>query len=117
MFYCFKVNEEHRNYLRFLWHDENDFWKPIVDFRMCVHVFGNTASPIIATYGPRLAANQRNLGSDVIDFVHKDFYVDDWLKSLPAVEQAIYMIKRTQEALIVEGMLRLHKIASNEDVM
>lgn len=118
MFYCFKVNEEHRNYLRFLWHAENDYHKPIVEYRMCVHVFGNTASPAIATYGLRMAANQSNFGSDVIDFVHRDFYVDDGLKSLPTVEQAIDLIRRTQEALMVEGNLRLHKISSNrEEVM
>lgn len=44
MFYCFKVNEEHRNYLRFFWHEGNDFHKPLVEYRMCVHVFGNSLS-------------------------------------------------------------------------
>lgn len=55
---------------------------------MYVHVFGNTASLAIATYGLRLAVNHSCLGSDVSDFVYKDFYVDDGLKSLPTVEQA-----------------------------
>ncbi|XP_062583176.1 uncharacterized protein LOC134244932 [Saccostrea cucullata] len=118
MFYCFKVNEEHRNYLRFLWHEGNEFHEPLVEFRMCVHVFGNTASPAIATYGLRFAVNQSQLGADVSNFVCKDFYVDDGLKSLPTIEQAIDLLQRTQKALKNEGNLRLHKIASNrEEVM
>eukprot|EP00105_Crassostrea_gigas_P017145 XP_011434807.1 PREDICTED: uncharacterized protein LOC105333498 [Crassostrea gigas] len=81
MFYCFKVNDEHHNYLRFFWHEENDFHKPLVEYRMCAYVFGNTASPAIATYGLRLAVNHSCLGSDVRDFVCKDFCVDDGLNT------------------------------------
>lgn len=53
MFYCFKVKEQHRDYLRFLWHRDNDVEKEIIEFRMCVHVFGNSPSPAVATYGLR----------------------------------------------------------------
>lgn len=53
MFYCFKVKEKHRDYLRFLWHKDNDVEKEIIEFRMCVHVFGNSPSPAVATYGLR----------------------------------------------------------------
>ncbi|XP_050419539.1 uncharacterized protein LOC126832715 [Patella vulgata] len=118
MFYCFKVDQQHRNYLRFLWHEENNIDKPLIEFRMCVHVFGNTASPAIATYGLRLAAKRSTLGSDVTNFVENDFYVDDGLSSFPTAHQATDLIKRTQEVLKVEGGLRLHKIVSNrEEVM
>ena len=41
MFYCFVVREDHRNYLRFLWHKDNDPSKEITEFRMNVHVLGN----------------------------------------------------------------------------
>ena len=45
MFYCFKVIPDHRKYLRFIWHEDNCFEKPLVDYQMKVHVFGNSPSP------------------------------------------------------------------------
>jgi hypothetical protein len=48
---------------------------------MKVHVFGNSPSPSVATYGLRRTADQAEskIGSDVEVFV--DFYVDDALSS------------------------------------
>ena len=34
MFYNFYVDEQDRNYLRFLWHQDNDPNKEIIDYRM-----------------------------------------------------------------------------------
>ena len=116
MFYCFKVNEEHRNFLRFLWHENNNFENPLVEYRMRVHIYGNTASPAVATYGLRRAVSLSSL--DIKEFVHKNFYVDDGLTSLETVEEAISLVQRTKAVLKREGNLRLHKIASNrEEVM
>ncbi|XP_055998870.1 uncharacterized protein LOC130047575 [Ostrea edulis] len=75
MFYCFKVEGEHRNYLRFLWHKDNNIDNEIVDFRMCVHVFGNSPSPAVATYGLRRTAMlaEKQYGADMREFVNKKF--------------------------------------------
>lgn len=114
MFYCFVVGKEHRDYLRFLWYRDNDLSKDIVEYRMRVHVFGNSPSPAVATYCLRRAAQrgEKEHGSDTRHFVERDFYVDDGLVSLPTEEQAISLIKRTQASL-AESNLRLHKIVSN----
>lgn len=84
MFYCFKVKEQHRDYMRFLWHKDNDVEKEIIEFRMCVHVFGNSPSPAVATYGLRRTAEiaENQYGQDVRKFVEKNFYFDDALTSL-----------------------------------
>lgn len=42
----------------------------------------------------------------------RDFYVDDGLKSLPTVEAAVNLLKKTQD-ILSKSNLRLHKIASN----
>lgn len=70
MFHCFVVKEEHRNYLWFLWFRNNDMNSDIVDYRMKVHVFGNTPSPAVAIYGLRRAAREEedSYGSDVRKF-------------------------------------------------
>ncbi|KAL0159072.1 hypothetical protein M9458_047148, partial [Cirrhinus mrigala] len=56
MFYCFVVQEEHRDYLRFLWYEDNNMGKNVIDYRMKVHVFGNSPSPAVAIYCMRKAA-------------------------------------------------------------
>ncbi len=119
MFYSFLVREDHRDYLRFLWYEDNDMDKDLVEYRMRVHVFGNSPSPAIATYGLRKAAelNQEIYGKDVKHLVERNFYVDDGLISCATAEEAIDLMKRTQEALRESGNLRLHKIASNSQVV
>ena len=53
-------------------------------------------------------------GSHITQFVAKDFYVDDGLTSCATSEEAIKVMKDTQEALKEFGNLRLHKFASND---
>ncbi|XP_069610796.1 uncharacterized protein [Ranitomeya imitator] len=110
MFHCFIVQEDHRNFLRFLWHRDNDTSKEVIEYRMRVHVFGNSPSPAVATYGLRRTASEG--GADAQRFVERDFYVDDALKSLPTEGEAIDLLKRTQ-SMLSKACLRLHKIASN----
>ncbi|XP_061191733.1 uncharacterized protein LOC133199970 [Saccostrea echinata] len=111
MFYSFYVNEEHRDLLRFLWYRNNNPEDELIDYRMRVHVFGNTPSPAVATYGLRKAV--KNSDKDVRDFVERNFYVDDGLVSVPTTEEAIELVKKTQQVLKDQGSIRLHKIASN----
>ncbi|XP_033761536.1 uncharacterized protein LOC117343299 [Pecten maximus] len=115
MFYCFLVHPDHRRYLRFIWHENNDLNQPLVDYQMKVHVFGNSPSPAVATFGLRKTADvaEQKYGTDVKHFIHRNFYVDDALSSVPSVEEAIDLMSRTCAALKEFGDLRLHKIASN----
>ncbi|XP_062594607.1 uncharacterized protein LOC134256029 [Saccostrea cucullata] len=116
MFYSFLVNVDHRDYLRFLWYRDNDPNKELIEYRMCAHVFGNSPSPSVATFG--LHKSTRNSDEDIIEFVKNDFYVDDALTSLPTASQAVDLLKRTQTVLKNNGNIKLHKIASNhKDVM
>lgn len=55
MFYSFYVKEEHRDFLRFLWYRNNNPEDEFIEYRMRMHVFGNTPSPAVATYGLREA--------------------------------------------------------------
>lgn len=85
---------------------------------MHVHVFGNSPSPAIVIYGLRRAAKQgeAEFGGDARQYVERDFYVDDGLKSFSMEAEAICVIKRAQEMLAASN-LRLHKIASNRPVV
>ena len=114
MFHSFHVHLPHRDLLRFLWFDKNDKENEIVDHRMVVHLFGNTSSPTVATFGLRKTAikGEKKFRKAAKDFVVEDFYVDDRLTSCTTPHEATSLVKNTQEMLITAD-LRLHKIASN----
>ncbi|XP_048868217.1 uncharacterized protein LOC125740722 isoform X1 [Brienomyrus brachyistius] len=114
MFYCFKVRPADRDYLRFLWFRDNNPENEPTEYRMKVHVFGNSPSSAVAIYCLRRAAQagEKEFGQDVRQFVEQDFYMDDGLKSLATPEMAISLLKRTQD-MLANSNLKLHKLASN----
>ena len=113
MFHSVRVEPSHRDFLRFLWYKDNIPGKPIVEYRMNVHLFGNGPSPAEATYGLRRTATdgEEKFGKEAADFVHRNFYVDDGLISLPTAEQAVKFVT-TAQAMLATANLRLHKVVS-----
>ena len=114
MFHQVKVNEEHRDYLRFLWWDQGDTTKDPVEYRMTVHLFGAGSSPGCANLALKTTAedNERKFGTETAEFLSKNFYVDDGLKSVKTVEEAISLIEKSK-LMCKEGGFRLHKFISN----
>lgn len=94
MFHQFRVNYEHRNYLRFLWWENGVTNNLPSEFRMCVHLFGVTSSPGCANFGMKQMAsdNETEFGTDVANFVRHNFYVDDGLKSVSTISDAVTLI-------------------------
>ena len=109
------VRQDHRDYFRFFWHKNNNPEEEVIEYRMKVHLFGNTSSPAIETCALRKTAlvGELEYGPDAREFVEKDFYVDDGLKSVPDREGAIDLLHRTK-TMLADANLRLHKIASND---
>lgn len=114
MFHQFHVDERHQDYFRFLWWEHGDCSTTPTEFRMTVHLFGATSSPGCADYGLRKLAddNADEFGFEVANFVKKDFYVGDGLKSVKTVFGAVSLIHKTKD-LLTPGGLRLHKFVSN----
>ncbi|XP_061191617.1 uncharacterized protein LOC133199804 [Saccostrea echinata] len=111
MFYSFLVREDHRDFLRFFWHRNNEPCEELIEYRMRVHVFGNTPSPAVATYGLRKTVEKAEV--EVQNYVTRNFYVDDGLMSVGSSDEAINLLQKTQQVLKDEAKIRLHKIASN----
>ena len=87
MFHQFMVSEEHQDLLRFLWCEDGDLKKEVIEYRMKVHLFGAGSSPGCANFGLKKAADDRQAeyGKEAAEFIRRDFYVDDGLKSVPTV--------------------------------
>lgn len=114
MFHQVKVDDEHIDFLRFLWWPEGNLEKELVQYRMTVNLFGAVSSPSCACYALRKTAkdNQNSFSAEVIDTVTRNFYVDDLLKSSPSKEDAMLMV-RNLTAICRLGGFNLTKWSSN----
>ncbi|XP_026051006.1 uncharacterized protein LOC113037895 [Carassius auratus] len=117
MFHQFHVQENDRDYLRFLWWKNGDTNSALQDYRMKVHLFGAVSSPGCANYGLRYLASEHSQSYPLAaQFILRDFYVDDGVTSVETVEKAIQLAKEARE-LCIKGSLRLHKFVSNDNTV
>lgn len=81
---------------------------------MTVHLFGAGSSPGCANFALKRIAtdHEEEFGQDAANFVRDNFYVDNGLKSVPTVAEAVKLIESTRK-LCTKGELRLHKFSSN----
>ena len=85
---------------------------------MLVHMFGATDSPAWANYVLKRIArdNYQDFSPETFETVLKNFYVDDLLKSVATVEQAITLAKELI-AMLKCGGVRLTKFLSSSKVV
>ena len=114
MFHQVRVNQEHRDYLRFLWWEDGMIDHDPTEFRMTVHLFGAASSPGCVNFALKRTADEfrHEFGVDAAEFVKRNFYVDDGLKSVTTPNVAIDLVKRSK-LLCSKGGFNLHKFVSN----
>ena len=114
MFYQVKVPEIQIDLLRFLWWTNGDVAQKLKTYRMTVHLFGAASSPSCANYGLKKTGsdNRSNVSLETVKTLHEDFYMDDCLKSVQTVDEAINMVKELKN-LCKKGGLNLTKWCSN----
>ena len=114
MFHQVYVDPEYWNLLRFLCWDDGNFDSQPTEFRMRVHLFCAVSSPGCANFALIRTADdfEKMFSSKPAEFVRKDFYVDDGLKSVSTATQAIALIQSTK-SLLAKGGFNLYKFISN----
>ena len=117
MFHQVKVLPEDADALRFLWWDLSSSHPP-KEYQMLVHIFGATSSPCCANKALQQTAddNKARYSPEVIKTVHRNFYVDDVLKSAPTTEKAIWLADQLTR-LLSEGGFHLTKFTSNSTLV
>ena len=60
MFYQVRVPPLQRSFLRFLWWPEGDLDKEVMEYQMCVHIFGAKSSPSVANFVVRRIGSLAN---------------------------------------------------------
>ena len=97
MFYQVKIPDSQRNFLRYLWWNNNDLNREFVGYEMGIHMFGGTSSPGCCNHALRRTAieNPTSYDTEVTEALY-NFYADDFLKSVESKEIAIQLIKGVQ---------------------
>ncbi|XP_068243793.1 uncharacterized protein [Palaemon carinicauda] len=85
---------------------------------MTIHLFGARSSPSVANYALKAAADRfKDKTTKAAEFIKEDFYVDDGLKSVATVEEAINLAKDSQ-MICKRGGFHLQKFfANNAEVL
>ena len=86
---------------------------------MLTHVFGASCSQYCSAFALRKTAtdNKGSFDEKVVETVVRDFYVDDWLKSVPEVNVAIELINQVREMLKGGGFHLTKFISNSNDVL
>lgn len=120
MFHQVRIIEEDQPALRFLWRNLELERSPDV-YQMLVMIFGAASSRCMANYVLRRTEvdNRQDVAfsTDTIKSVEKNFYMDDFLKSVCDEITAVRMF-RAMTSLLAHGGLRLTKwISSSREVL
>ena len=102
MFYQVAVPKKDRDFLRFPWWSDGDLDGKLKEYRMAVHLFGTVSSPSCANAALHHIAFENKLEYPLAsDAILKNFYVDDFLKSLRTESEANSMIKEIQHLCLI----------------
>ena len=113
MYYQVKVSPADKDYMRFLWFPNGDMNADPVDYRITVHVFGAKSSPSCASYALRRTADaEGDFCLEARQAIGKDFYVDDFVKSVDCPLAARQIIDDV-ERLLAGGGFNLTGFVSN----
>ena len=100
--------------LRFIWSPDGDISQEPVAYRMLVHLFGAVSSPSFSNVALQRTAidHKESFSAEVCQAVTKSFYVDDFIISVPSVDEAISVVQDITE-LCSRGGFRLTKWSNN----
>ena len=115
MFLQVHVNEHCRDPLQLLWWEDGDLNKEPMRYRMTIYLFGAGSSPGCCNFTLKKTTDdhEQEFGFKPAEFLRKDFYVDDGLKSVPSTSDAKELICKTKEMSWPRGF-NLHKFTSNK---
>ena len=114
MFHQVRVEVNDQDALRFLWWLRGNTDEAPRTYRITVHLFGGTWSPSYCTYAVHRTVqyNVHQFSEAACETVKRNFYVDDCLKSVSTVEEAITLTKELK-GLLARGGFNLTKWTSN----
>ncbi|XP_075248317.1 uncharacterized protein LOC142341284 [Convolutriloba macropyga] len=101
--------------LRFLWRDNPEQRIEVYDYSR--HVFGAKSSPTCAIYAlHQVAKDNANNDENLVRTVQRNFYMDDFLKSVRKPQEATQIYQKVRDVLSKGGLKLTKWITSDEEV-
>ena len=109
-----KVPGTQCSFLKFIWWEDSDTSKEIIDYGMTAHAFGGSSSPSCSNFALRKKAmdNEELYRKDVATILKRDFCIDYMLKSFTTAGEAITAIQKVKDLCSNTGF-SLTKFTSN----
>lgn len=119
MLHQVKIPPEDADLLRFLWWPNGSISQELQEYRMEVHLFGTTSSPICASYALRRCAedNKNSFDAAVVDTVLHNLYVDDCFRSVASEQEAVILFQDLKAICQTGGFRRTKLMTNNQDVL
>ena len=115
MFLQVAVPSDDSRCLRFLWREKSK--QRIEVYEYTRHVFGAKGSPTCANYAlHRVAKDNAKEDENLVKAVQRNFYMDDFLKSVRTPQEAIEIYQKVREILIKGGFNLTKWITSDDEV-
>ena len=116
MFLQVKVPPADCKVLRFLWRENNT--EPISVYEYGRHIFGAKSSPTCVNYAlQQVGRDSRDDNGMVANLINRNFYMDDFVKSVASGEEAVKVYKCLQKSLADRGFQLTKWICNSEKVM
>ena len=102
--------------LRFLWKERST--EPISVYAYGRHTFGAKSSPTCVNYAlQQVGRDCRDENGIVAKLINRNFYMDDFVKSVASEEEAVQVYKNLRKSLADGGFQLTEKICNFEKVM
>ena len=102
--------------LRFLWRENNT--DPISVYEYGRHIFGAKSSPTCVNYAlQQVGRDGRDDNGMVANLINRNFYMDDFVKSINSEEEAVDVYKSLRKSLADRGFQLTKWICNSEKVM
>ena len=101
--------------LRFLWRDNPERRLEVYEYTQ--HVFGAKSSPTCASYSlHHMAKDNANNDENLVRTVQRNFYMDDFLKSVRTPQEATQTYQKVRDVLSKGGFKLTKRITNDEEV-
>ena len=119
MFCQVRVTPKDQDVLRFLWWPDGDMSREPETYKMTIHLFGGVWSPSCASFALLRTAddNRSEFPQKIVDCVQRNFYVDDFLKSVPDDTEAALVVSQLTELLSRGGFHLTKWVSSSREVL
>ena len=116
MFLQVKVPPADCKVLRFLWRENST--DPISVYEYGRHMFGAKSSPACVNYAlQQVGRDSRDDNGMVANFINRNFYMDDFVKSVASEEEAVDVYRSLQKSLADRGFQLTKWICNSDKVM